>query len=80
MLSLSPSRAGCIAEIELYTRLPRCQHLVAFYEAFWESPGQTLLLVLEYGDAGDLEAYIQSRRDSESLTEQEAMRIFVQVH
>lgn len=62
-------------------RLPQCPHVVRFHEAFWEAPGQTLLLMLEYGDAGDLEEYIQSRRAAglKQPTEQEAMRIFVQV-
>lgn len=63
-------------------RLPRCPHIVGFHEAFWDSaPDQTLLLVLEYGDAGDLEGLIQARQlhEVEPLNEQEALQLFQQI-
>ncbi|GAB9474496.1 Nek protein kinase [Globisporangium polare] len=80
---LSPAeRKGCLAEVELYMRLPSCPHIIGFHEAFWDSaPDQTLLLVLEYGDGGDLEGLIKARlhREAEPLNEQEALRIFHQL-
>lgn len=63
-------------------RLPSCPHIIGFHEAFWDSaPDQTLLLVLEYGDGGDLEGLIKARlhREAEPLNEQEALRIFHQI-
>lgn len=78
------NRKGCLAEVELFMRLPCCPYIVGFYEAFWDSvPDQTLVLVLEYGDGGDLEGFIQARQlhrhGIEPPNEQEAMEIFQQI-
>lgn len=59
-------------------RLPPSPHIVRLYEAFWETPGHTLVLVLEYGDAGDLAAFIKAHCH-EPPDERAALRVFAQV-
>ncbi|KAF1332770.1 Nek protein kinase, partial [Globisporangium splendens] len=77
-LTLLSPRDRCLAEVALYQRLPASPFIIGFHEAFWEVKDEKLLLVLEYGDAGDLDAYIHAHRQ-EPPNKRRALEIFAQI-
>lgn len=77
-------RLGCVEEIRLLRSLPHHPHIVQCFDAFVETaatPENTcLMLVLEYGDAGDLDMFIQSSLETAgSIPVENALQIVAQI-
>ncbi len=65
-------------ESELLKRMSH-PNIVAFYETFYSS--NTINIVMEYADGGDLDKYLKNRKyqGNRYLSESEALRIFIQI-
>jgi serine/threonine protein kinase len=50
------------------------------YDNFWEIPNEKLILILEFGDAGDLADFVNTQKDQrKQVNEKKALEIFIQV-
>ncbi|GMF43718.1 unnamed protein product [Phytophthora fragariaefolia] len=74
-------RMMCLNEVVLLQQLPEHSNVVKFREAFWtlsaDGNEQTLVIILEHADGGDLEVYLQAHKLP--ALEDEACRIFIQI-
>jgi serine/threonine protein kinase len=74
-----------LSEVRLLQSLPPHPNVVSCYDAFWDDTSDAgvttrLMLVLEYGDAGDLDSFIQTERlQHRPLSVDIALDIFAQV-